>query len=125
MGKERWKETFHKWFGTSTADRWLTVAIILAFVLMFIVALSIRPAHAHGIHFSDIINKQCPIVVQGRIEGIGYVFATDCDDDGVPDNFWLLYKAGDLNHIGLHVKPLTKDTAAKYLILRNYIQQNK
>jgi len=106
--------TWHKW---TTPDRLLTIVIILAFVLLFLTALLVGSADAHGTNFRDIQGELCPCVAQGWVESVGFVFATDCDSDGTPDNFWRIYKAGDLVHVGLHIEPLTMDSAKKMLLL--------
>jgi hypothetical protein len=79
---------------------------------MFIAALSLESASGHDVHFKDV-NIQQPVVAQGWINDIGYIWATDNDNDGLPDEFWRLYKGGDFTHAELHVEPLTPDTAAR------------
>jgi hypothetical protein len=108
----RWRATYIKWFGKHPTDRWLTLSIILAMVIMFVAALTLSDANGHDIHFKDV-NIQQPVVAQGWISGLGYIWATDNDGDGLPDEFWRLYKDGDLAHAGLHVEPLTPQTAAR------------
>ena len=117
IDKYRLQVTVDKWLGKG-ADRWLTVAIIVAFIILMVAALSINSAHAHDIHFSKMMETACPVVASGTVEGVGFVFGTDCDADGNIDNFYRVYKAGDLVHIGLHAEPLTKETAHKILLLQ-------
>lgn len=88
------------------------VIVMLTFVTVVFPLIFTSKAHGHDIHFEEMVHAQCPVVAQGWVYEVGFVFATDCDgDDGIPDAFWLLYKDGDLNHMGLHIKPLTNDTA--------------
>lgn len=116
MKKLRWKATITKWMGNG-ADLWMTVAIIVALVIMIIAAFSIS-AHAHELHFTEWSDTRDPIVASGWVHDVGFVLATDADADGVPDHFWLICKRGDLTHVGLHVEPLTYETAHKYLLER-------
>ena len=118
----RTKVTIKKWMGKDTADRWLTFSIIVAMIVMIIACFSLESARGHDIHFSKMMETACPVVASGTVEDVGFVFGTDCDADGNIDNFYRVYKAGDLEHIGLHAEPLTKDTAAKILILQGLTQ---
>lgn len=93
----------------------ITIWVLLLLVSIFSVMFCSK-AEAHSIHFEEMIHTQCEVVAQGWVIGVGFVFATDCErNDGVPDTFWLIYKDGDLSHVGLHIKPLTQDTA-KYIL---------
>jgi len=83
-------------------DKLLTIAIIVAFIIMFITALTLSKANAHGIHFKDIINDDNPVTQSlGWIEGEGFGMCT-------ADGCWIIFKDGDLNHSCLHVKPFPK-----------------
>ena len=110
----RVKATWDKW---TTGDNILTIAIVIAFVLMFLTALFIGKADAHDTHLSDMVGKFCPVVASGQVDSVGTVIATDCSGDGSPDHFWRIWKHGDLSHVALHIEALTPSTGVRLLIL--------
>ena len=99
MSKDRWIATYRKWIGNHPTDRWLTIAIIVALIIMFITALMLSNAEAHDIHFEDVVNDDNPVIKSlGWVEGEGFGMCT-------ADGCWIVYKGGDLAHVCLHVKP--------------------
>ena len=107
--------TWHKW---TTPDKLLTIAIVVAMVILFIAAISIGKATAHETHLADMVGKFCPVVASCTVQGIGMVIATDCEgNDGYPDTFWRIHKHYDLKHVALHVEPLTEYASRKLLII--------
>ena len=97
MSKEKLIATYHKWIGNHPVDRWLTIAVIVAMVIMFITALTLANADAHDIPLSSIglqtviSSTPCPILS-------GYLI--ESEELGC----YLIYKHIDLSHSGLHVQ---------------------
>jgi hypothetical protein len=120
---------FWIWAGSREgSDRLLTVAIIVALIIMFIAALTLELHAAEDTEpfttFKTFL-KHNQITAQGRLEGVGYIlYAQDkgCDDT-CPTTFWLLYKHSSLPYTGLAVRPLTKEQA-KDLTLLTIIKNN-
>ena len=116
ISKYRFRATVDKWIGKG-ADMWLTIAIVVALIILIVAAFTVSISHGHGIHLSDNQDTMCPVVASGWVEG-GYILATDCDGDADADHFWKVHKHYDLKHVALHLIPLSKGTAAKILLLQ-------
>ena len=99
--------TYVKWFNSDPTDTWLTVAIIVAFVIMFITALVIGKADAHETHLSGAGDQTvtsstpCPILS-------GYLIVSE------ERGCFLIYQHKDFSHRSLHIQdkfPLDENDA--------------
>ena len=116
IDKIRLQATLHKWLGRNASDRGLTVAIIVAMIVMFIAAFTLQ-AEAHDLHLSDIQEQLGPMVTNFIwIEGFGYIGATE-GYNGAPRQWWLFYKSieSPSGHSGVHAKPLTAEQAKELM----------
>jgi hypothetical protein len=107
--KIRLRATFHKWFGDDTADRWLTTAVIVGFILMIIAAYTVNAYAAEPFTSFDTFAEHHDMKMIGQAEQVGWILSAvdkGCSEDCVT-TYWLLYKHFGLGYSGLAVWPLT------------------
>ncbi|MHA2402437.1 MAG: hypothetical protein ACXADH_05540 [Candidatus Kariarchaeaceae archaeon] len=106
------------WWLTSdwNLKRIIIVSWLIMIIGLFILSLSLSKADAHQVHLSDLQHHFGPLVAgPSYVEGLGTIVAVK-DLEG-ETHWWLLYKHIDLEHSGVHCRPLTPTQARKLLEL--------